>query len=122
MKLRCRDALSDFNEDILDAEIPRPTGENREFGWVDFTVLLIDEREVHARKELDVWSNIGVRWAACNLKTVDAVLVDCLRDCMTISLYQREEISKGTYVSWTNNSAVPVAHHDIVAILETVGA
>ena len=85
MKVICRDALSDFNEDILDAKAPRPTSENGEFGRVDFTVLLIDEREVHTRKELDIRSNIRVRWSARNLKTVDAVLVNCLRDCMPIS-------------------------------------
>jgi len=114
-------ALSDFDEDTLDAEVPRPAGKDREFGWVDFAVLLIDEREVHTREELDVRSNIGVRWSAGNLKTVDAVLVNCLRDCMG---NQRPyiKISRGTYVSWTDNGAVPVAHHDIVAILETVGA
>jgi hypothetical protein len=84
LKLICRDALSNFNEDILDAGVPRPTGENRKFGRVDFAVYLIDEREVHARKELDVRSNIRVRCTACNLKTVDAVLVNCLRDCMPI--------------------------------------
>ena len=67
----------DFNEDILDAEVPRPTGENGGFGQVHFTVLLIDEREVHARKGLDVRSNIRVRWSASNLKAVDAVLVNC---------------------------------------------
>lgn len=27
-----------------------------------------------------------------------------------------------THMSWTNNSAVPVAHHDIVRVLETVRA
>ena len=27
-----------------------------------------------------------------------------------------------TYVSWADDCAVPVAHHDIVSILETIGA
>ena len=30
--------------------------------------------------------------------------------------------SQSTYVSWADDCAVPVAHHDIVPILETVGA
>jgi hypothetical protein len=93
----CRDVLSDFNEDILNAGVPRPTGENGEFGRVNFTVQLIDEREVHARKELDVRSNIRVRWSARNLKTVDAVLMNCLGDCMAISsdFFLKWQRSKG---------------------------
>ena len=30
--------------------------------------------------------------------------------------------SKSTYVSWADDCAVPVAHHDIVSILETIRA
>ena len=30
--------------------------------------------------------------------------------------------SKNTYVSWADDCAVPVAHHDIVSILETIRA
>ena len=120
MKLIRRNALSDFDEDTLDAEVPRPAGKHREFGWVDFPVQLIDEREVHTRKELDLGSNIRVRCSARNLKTVDAVLVNCLRDYMAIRGIDHKEIS--TDVSWSNDGAIPVAHHDIVAILETVGA
>ncbi len=32
------------------------------------------------------------------------------------------ERGSATYVSWTNNRAIPVAHHDIVAVLQTVRA
>ena len=42
-----------------------------------FGGVLIDEREVHTRKGLDVRSNIRVRWSTSNLKAVDAVLVNC---------------------------------------------
>ena len=58
------------------------------------------------------------------LETVDAVHVNCLKKFYgnrKFRLINGKDI-QGTYVSWTNDSAVPVVHHDIVAILETIGA
>ena len=31
-----------------------------------------------------------------------------------------ESVREGTYVSWTDDSAVPVRHEDIIAVLEAI--
>ena len=84
IEINVKDVLPDFNQDILDAKIPRPAGEHWEFLRVDFAVLLIDKGQIHAREELDIWSHIRVLRATGDLETVDAVLVDCLRDYIAI--------------------------------------
>ena len=68
-------ALANFDQDALDAEVSRPPGQNREFGWVNLAIHLAHEWQVYSRQELDIWRRIGVVVAAGNLETVDAVLV-----------------------------------------------
>ena len=65
---------------------------------------------------MDVWWFVRVTLATVDLDTVNAVLVSGLG----ISSTSRKLQSVATYVSGTNDCPYPVAHRDIVAILEAI--
>jgi len=92
---------SDFHQHSLQTVITVPISQHRKLGSIDLPGRLGDEWEVHPRQELDVWWPVGVTLAAIDLQTVNAILV--------------------YGVSGTNNCPIPVAHHDIVSILEAIG-
>ena len=52
----------------------------------------------------------------CLVPILDFIYLDCG--------WERRERQKEerTYVSWTDDSTVPVGHEDIVAVLEAIGA
>ena len=85
---------------------------------VHLAVLLVDERQVYARNELDIRSHIGVVIATGDLQTVDSVLVNSLIE--EINTNWSVIHCKDTYVPRTDDSAVPVAHQDVVPILQTI--
>jgi len=60
----------------------------------------IDKRQIYTGEERYLRREIGVFVATCDLEAVDAVLVHA--------------------VPWTDDGPVPVMHHDIVAVLQTV--
>jgi len=91
---------SDFHQDGLEAIVAIPVGENWELVWVDLSVYLGDEWEVHPRQELDVWVFVRITLATVDLQAVNAVLVHGM--------------------SRADDCPVPVAHHDIVRIVEAV--
>ena len=53
--------------------------EHGELAALDRAVGLVDERQVHARHELDGWWLVRVRLSTVDLEAVDAVLVDGLQ-------------------------------------------
>ena len=75
-----------------------------------------DEWEIHARHKSDSWRLIRVLVATGDLKAVNAVLVYSLR----IPSAPRELHKVATYVSRADDCPVPVLHHDIVRIIETI--
>jgi len=91
---------SDFHQHGLQAVVAIPVGQDWEFGWVDLSVHLGNEREVHPRQKLDIWWFVRVALATVDLQTVNAVLVYGM--------------------SWADNCSVPFAHHDIVRIIEAI--
>lgn len=46
-----------------------------EFLWVDLSVYLGNEREVHARQKIDSWWFLGITFATIDLEAVNAILV-----------------------------------------------
>lgn len=102
--------------------------EYRQLGGVDPAIDLIDEWEVHARDELYDGRLIWVVIAAGDLETVNTVLVDGLFGENIVHGEQRYARSRKnedngyTNMSGANDCPVPVAHHDIVSILETIRA
>lgn len=91
---------SDFHQNSFHAIVAIPVSQNREFAWVDLSVHLGDEWEIHPRQELDDWWFVGILLATVDLETVNAILV-----------YSMPR---------TNDRPIPVAHHDIVRIIEAV--
>ena len=111
--------------------------EDREFRRVDLAIDLVHERKIDSGDELDTGRVIWIRLAASDLEAVDAVLVHGLQSIRARRCQWRVKSPDGeddgvrsrvalrrtrTYMSWTDDGAVPVAHHDIVPVLETVGA
>lgn len=95
--------------------------ENSELMRVDFAIDLVHEGQVHAGHELNKGSLIGVRLAAHDLKAVYTILVHSL--CRRYSENRdASTIVRGTYVAGADDRAVPLAHHDIVSVLQTVRA
>ena len=69
---------TNLDEHGLDARITIPARQHRQLGGIDLSVLLVDERKIHSRQEMDLGGIIGVRFATVDLEAVDAVLVDGL--------------------------------------------
>jgi len=92
---------SDFHQHSLQTVITSPISQNRKLGGIDLPVRLGDKWEVHPGQELDVWWPVGVTLATMDLQTVNAILVHGM---------------SGAY-----DCPIPVAHHDIVSILEAIG-
>lgn len=92
--------LPNLYKNSFDAQVTVPVRQHRQFRRVDFAVELIYERKIDPRQKLYVGMYIGIGVSAGNLEVVDAVLVYGM--------------------SGADDSPVPVAHHDIVAILKTV--
>ena len=91
-------------------------GKDWEFAWVDLSVQLGDEWEVHARQKLDLRGIIRVFLATGDLQTVNAVLVYGLGT----ALAPRKLHDIATYMPGSDNCPIPVAHHDIVRVIEAV--
>jgi len=83
---------------------------------VDLSVQLGDEWEVHARQKLDARRFIRVFLATGDLQTVNPVLVYGLG----MALAPRKHYDAPTYMPRSDDCPVPVAHHDIVRIIEAV--
>lgn len=66
---------------------------------------------------MDIWWSVRVTLATVDLQTVNAVLVYGLG----ISSASRKLKSAATYMPGADDCPVPVAHHDIVSILEAIG-
>lgn len=66
---------------------------------------------------MDVWWPVGVTIATIDLQTVNAILMYGLY----VPSAHRKLQKIVAYVSGTNNCPIPVAHHDIVSILEAIG-
>ena len=115
------DLLSDFDKYRLNALASIPFSKYSEIVWIYISIQLVHEREIDARKETyDRWF-IRVFFAALNLQTVDAVLMYTLH-VPPLSRRSRRFRVLDTYVSWPNDSTVPVRHHIVVAILQAVRA
>ena len=93
-----------------------PIGQDRKFALVDLSVQLGDEWEIHARQKLDVRGIIRVFLATGDLQTVNAVLVYGLG----MVLASRKLYNVPTYMSRSDDCPVPVAHHDIVRVIEAI--
>jgi len=92
--------LPNLDQDSFNAVIPTPMREDGHLRRFYRAIDLINKREIYARDELDSRRLIRVTVSAMNLKTVYAILV-----------YSMSGPDYGT---------IPVAHHDIVAVLQTV--
>ena len=68
-------APANLYEHRLNATVPIPMREYREFRRIDFAIDLADEWEIHSRNKLHERRLVGVVLPTYNLETVDAVLV-----------------------------------------------
>lgn len=66
------------------------------------SVGLVDAGEIDTRQEKHSWGHIGVLFAAVDLEAVNPVLVD--------------------RVAGSEDGGVPVGHHDVVIVGQTVAA
>lgn len=104
-------------------------GKNGKLGRVHLSVNLTDKGQIDTGGELDTGWLIWIVFATSNPQTVDSVLMDSLMNEYEGNVvngdstdHDRPILQHATHMSWTDDCAVPVAHHDIVAILETVRA
>ena len=93
-----------------------PVCKNWEFAWVDLSVCLGDEREIYTRQKLDIWRFVRVTLATVDPQAVNPVLVYGLG----VSLAPRKLQNVVTHMSRTDDCPVPVAHHNILPILEAI--
>ena len=107
---------SDFHQHGLQTLITTPAGQNWELVWVDLSVFLGDEWEIHAGRKLDGRWLIRVRFATVDLQTVNAILVHGLG----MPSAPRKLHNAATYMSRADDCPVPIAHHDIVRIVEAI--
>jgi len=88
---------SDLHKHGFDAGLSRPCWKDLQFVVINYPIRLVNKRQVDTRDELHVWSSIRIRWPACDLETVNAILVHGM--------------------TWTDDGTIPVAHQDIIAVL-----
>lgn len=93
--------LSQGDEDLLHRVISAPLRDACKFGKVDLSRAKINTRKVDLGDKMHLRRLVRIPVAAVDLEAVDAVLVGAVRR--------------------TEDGSIPVGHHDIVAISETVG-
>lgn len=89
--------------------------------WTHLSGLGIDAGEVDLGFKVNDRGLIGVPAAAVDLETVDAVLVCALCTGRQLAVLKLSEIPV-THVGGAEDSRVPVGHHHVVAIGETIRA
>jgi hypothetical protein len=85
---------------------------------IDLPIRLVHKWQVDSRYELNLGWLIGIRFPTNDLETVDAILVYGLHDNRSDDV-QGSSKDK-TYMTWTNDSAIPLTHQNIVPVLQTV--
>lgn len=82
----------------------------------------IDAGQVYPRYELDGGRLIGVAVTAVDIDAVDAVLVGALRKTGSASPSVRiGELVRATHVGRSKDCAIPVGHHQVIAVRQTIG-
>jgi hypothetical protein len=79
-------------------------------------ISLVYTRQIDLGGEGDLGRHVGVLRATVDLDTVDAILVD------TLSFVRRRLNlnSAYTYVWRTKNGTIPIRHHQVVAVVESI--
>lgn len=83
---------------------------------------MIHKRQVDARDELGRWWVIRVFLPASDLQAVNTIFMYRLQSPHGSGHDSDGYGINSAYMTGTDDGAVPVAHHDIVAIFETVRA
>jgi len=91
---------SNFYQNSLEATIPTPMSKDSNLVGIDLPIRLVHKWQVDSRYELNLGWLIGIRFPTNDLETVDAILVYGM--------------------TWTNDSAIPLTHQNIVPVLQTV--
>jgi len=87
-------------QNSLEAIVPAPVSKDRDFAGINLAINLVHEWQIDSRYELYLGWLIRIRLATNDLQTVDTILMYGM--------------------TWTDDSAVPLTHEDIIPILQTI--
>lgn len=107
---------SQFDEHGLEGVVVFPVGQHAQLGRIHAPRRLVHARQVDARLERNHRRRVRVRSIAHNQERVDPVLVHRLAPSAGPSLYA------STYMTRTDDGAVPLLHQNVVPVEQTVRA